>query len=298
MPVQISSLRRCDVPEFFELVRLGFEGELSRRGTDFRGLERLSRVLLLAGGVPLWLLTRLTNSEAVVLAAKSDGRVVGCLAVLGRGEPFVIGASVLPDFRDQGIGLALIEEAVRRLRLRGHRRVRGAAISEGGRRLAEQAGFVVCGERILYVLALPGEIPLPTGVTVRRALWRDRSIGNANDCRFEWDDPRRPHEAPVVRRLLGVHARSVTVLDSQGPALRCTLSALKTQTIGEIRPQLAPESERAFVGCLSEGSRWLSRLAKREAYLYLPPTETRLAGLALQAGFQKRHSWVQLVMDL
>ena len=298
VPVQISDLRRCDLPKFFELVRLGFERELSQRGTDFQGLERLLRVLLLAGGIPLRLLTRLTRSEAIVLTAKSDGQVVGCLAVLGHGEPFVIGASVLPAFRDQGIGLALIEEAVRHLRSRGHHRVRGAAISEGGQRIAERAGFVVCGERILYVLTLPREVPLPAGVTVRRARWRDRSIGNATDCRFEWDDPRRPYEAPVVRRLLGAHLRSITVLDSQGPALRCTLSTLKAQTIGEIRPQLAPESGRAFLGCLSEGSRWLSRLAKREAYLYLPPTETRLAGVALQAGFQRRHSWVQLAMDL
>ncbi len=298
MPVCIGSLRRNEVSELLELVRVGFEGELSKRGTDFLGLERLLGVLLLARGIPLWLLTRLTHSEAMVLVAKSEGRLVGCLAVLGHREPYVIGASVLSEFRDQGVGLALIEEAIRRLRTHGHRRIRGAAISEAGRRLAERAGFVVCGERILHVLPLPGKIALPAGVAVRRTRWGDRSIGRGTEHQFQWDDPHRPHEAPLVRQVLGVHARSITVLDSQGPALRCTLSSLKAQTIGEIRPQLAPESERAFLGCLAEGSRWLSGLGKREAYLYLPPTETRLADVALQAGFQKRHSWVQLAIDL
>ncbi len=277
---------------------MGFEEELSQRGTDFEGLERLLRALLLARGIPLWLLTRLTNSEAMVLVAKSEGRLVGCLAALGHGEPYLTGASVLSQFRDQGVGLALVEEAIRRLRAHGRRRIRGAAISEGGRRLAERAGFVVCGERILYVLTLPAQMACPAGITVRRTRWADRSIGRGTKHPSQWDDPRRPHEAPLVRPLLGVHARSITVLDSQGPALRCTLSALKSQTIGEIRPQLAPQSERAFLGCLAEGGRWLSGLGKREAYLYLPPTETRLADVALQAGFQKRHSWVQLAIDL
>lgn len=298
MAVWISALRPGEVPEFLDLVRLGFKGELSQRGTDFQSLERLMRFLLWARGVPLWLLTRLTGSEALVLTAKSGERVIGCIAILGRDEPFVIGASVLPEFREQGVALSLLEEAIGRLRSRGFRRVRAAAINEAGRRLAEKAGFVAHSHRILYALSLPRDIAPPTGITVRRARLADRSAGMRKDRQFLWDDPHRPQEAPVARQLLGVHVRSITVLDGQRPVLRCTLSALKAQAIGEIRPQLAAGTERAFLGCLAEGSRWLSELGKREAYLYLPPTEAGLVDVALHAGFLKRHSWVQMSIDL
>jgi len=85
----------------------------------------------------------------------------------------------------------------------------------------------------------------------------------------------------------------------RGPALRCTLSTLESQTVGEIRPKLVPGRARAFLTCLADGSRRLSTLEKEEAYLTLPPTETRLAAcVALQAGFERRQSWVRLTIDL
>jgi hypothetical protein len=68
--------------------------------------------------------------------------------------------------------------------------------------------------------------------------------------------------------------------------------------VGEIRPKLVPGRARAFLTCLADGSRRLSTLEKEEAYLTLPPTETRLACVALQAGFERRQSWVRLTIDL
>ena len=67
--------------------------------------------------------------------------------------------------------------------------------------------------------------------------------------------------------------------------------------MGEICPKLVPGSERAFLGCLAGGSRRSSTLEREEAYLSLPLTETRLASVALQAGLERRQSWVRLTID-
>ena len=68
--------------------------------------------------------------------------------------------------------------------------------------------------------------------------------------------------------------------------------------MGEICPKLVPGSERAFLGCLAGGSRRFSTLEREEAYLTLPLTEARLACVALQAGLERRQSWVRPAISL
>jgi len=84
----------------------------------------------------LWFFARPARSEAFVLVARAEGRVVGCSTILGRSEPSVTGAAALPQFRGRGVAFSQLQEAVRRLRLRGHRRASAAAVNDAGRRSA------------------------------------------------------------------------------------------------------------------------------------------------------------------
>ncbi len=285
MAITIEPLTRREIDPFIHLLRSGFEEAISNRGADFADLERLLSLILLGNGFPLRVLRCLTGHEAFVLIAKSEGRVVGSLQVVGHQSPSLIGIYVLPDFRGQRIALRLIEEALARLKAHGHRSARVGAIDEGAQHLAERAGFVPYAKIDLYRRSLPAEIASPPGVRIEYSRKRE-STDHPYDIRF-------------LRRVIGFHAARITAVDGAREVLSCTLITQPYQRVGEIRPRLLiPGREDAFLPCLAEGCRWLSRLKKEEVHLPLPPDAEGLADLALTTGFRKGRSWVHLAIDL
>jgi len=201
--VQIGGLRFDEIPQFLELLRLGFEGELSPRGPT--SASAASSAQSAGSSWPeacLWLFARPTRSEAFVLVARAEGRVVGCLTILGRSEPSVTGTAMLPQSAAE-------------------------------------------------------EPPSPSS--------------------------RRPSVAFVYAATVGASAAAVNEAGrrSAAPSPRS-----RAKPWARSVPSLFPGA-RAFLTCLADGSRRLSTLEKEEAYLTLPPTETRLACVALQAGFER-----------
>jgi GNAT superfamily N-acetyltransferase len=285
MAITIETLTRREIDPFMQLLRSGFEEEISDRGTDFTDLKRLFSLILLGNGLPLRAIRCLTGHEAFVLIAKSEGRVVGCLQVIGRQSPVLIGIYVLPDFRGQRIALRLIEEAIVRLKAHGHRSARVGAIDEVAQHLAEKAGFVPYEKIDLYRRSLPAEIASPPGVRIEYSRKRE-STNHPYDIRF-------------LRRVIGFHAARITAVDGAREVFSCTFITQPYQKVGEIRPRLLIQGrEDAFLPCLAEGCKWLFLQKKEEVYLPLPSDEEGLAGLALTAGFRKYHSWVHLAIDL
>jgi GNAT superfamily N-acetyltransferase len=285
MAITIGHLTRREIDPLIHLLRAGFEEEICDRGADFADLKRLFSLMLLGNGLPLRVLRRLTGHEAFVLIAKSNGRVVGCLQVVGRQRPALIGIYVLPGLRGQGIALRLIEEALVRLKADGYRSARGAAFDERAQHLVEKAGFVPYKKIDLYRRSLPAEISSPPGVRIEYSRKRE-STDHPYDIRF-------------LRRVIGFRAARITAVDGARGVLSCTLITQPYQKVGEIRPRLLiPGREDAFLPCLAEGCKWLSRLKKEEVYLPLPSEDETLADLALTAGFRKDHSWVHLAIGL
>ncbi|MEA1870676.1 MAG: GNAT family N-acetyltransferase [Candidatus Bipolaricaulota bacterium] len=285
MAITIGFLTRREIDPLIHLLRLGFEEEISNRGADLADLERLLSLILLGNGLPLRALRHLTGHEAFVLIAKSEGRVVGCLQVVGRQRPSLIGIYVLPDFRGQGIALRLIEEALVRLKAHGHRSARGGAIDERSKHLVERAGFVPYRKIDLYRRSLPAEIDSPPGTRIEYSRKREST--------------EQPYDIRFLRRVIGFRAARITAVDGARGVLSCTLITQPYQKVGEIRPRLlVPGREDAFLPCLAAGCKWISRLKKEEVHLPLPSNEEGLADLALTAGFRKGRSWVHLAIDL
>jgi len=285
MAITIEPLTRCEIDSFINLLRAGFEEEISNRGADFADLERLLSLILFGNGFPLRAIRYLTGHEAFVLIAKSEGRVVGSLQVIGHHSPSLIGIYVLPDFRGQRIALRLIEETLVRLKAHGHRSARVAAIDEVAQHLAERAGFVPYKKIDLYRRSLPAEISSPPGVHIEYSR-KHESTDHPYDIRF-------------LRRVIGFRTAQITAVDGVRRVLSCTLISQPYQKIGEIRPRLLiPGREDAFIPCLAEGCKWLFRLKKEEVHLPLLSDEEGLANLALTAGFRKDRSWVYLTIDL
>ena len=285
MAITIGSLTRREIDPLIHLLRSGFEEEISNRGADFADLKRLFSLILLGNGLPLRAIRRLTGHEAFVLIAKSKGRAVGCLQVVGRQSPVLIGIYVLPDFRRQGIAFRLIEEALVRLKAHGHRSARAAAFDERAQHLVEKVGFVPYKKIDLYRRSLPAEIASPPGVCIEYSRKRE-STDHPYDIRF-------------LKRMIGFHAARITAVDGAREVLSCTLITQPYQKVGEIRPRLfVPGREDAFLPCLAEGCKWLYRLKKEEVHITLLSEDEGLANLALKAGFRKDHSWVHLAIDL
>ena len=285
MAITIGPLTRREIDPFMHLLRSGFEEEISNRGTDFADLKRLFSLILLGNGLPLRVIRHLTGHEVFVLIARSEGRVVGCLQVVGRQTPVLIGIYVLPDFRRQRIGLRLIEEALVRLKAHGHQSARGAAFDEKAQHLVEKVGFVPYKKIDLYRRSLPAEIASPPGVRIEYSRKRE-STDHPYDIRF-------------LRRMIGFRAARITAVDGAREVLSCTLITQPYQKVGEIRPQLLiPGREDAFLPCLAEGCKWLFLQKKEEVHLALLSEDEGLANLALKAGFRKDHSWVHLAIEL
>ena len=285
MAITIEPLTRREIHPFIHLLRSGFEEEISNRGADFADLEHLLSLLLLGNEFPLRAIRRLTGHEAFVLIAKSEGRVVGSLQVVGRQSPALIGIYVLPDFRGQRVALRLIEEALVLLKAHGHRSARVGAINEVAQHLAERAGFVPYEKIDLYRRSLPVKIASPPRVRIEYSR-KSESTDHPYDIRF-------------LRRVIGFRTARITAVDGVRRVLSCTLITQPYQKVGEIRPRLlSPGREDAFLPCLAEGCKWLSRLKKEEVHLPLPSDEEGLADVALTAGFRKDRSWVHLAIDL
>ena len=285
MAITIEPLTQREIDPLIHLLRSGFEEEISNRGVDFADLKRLFSLILLGNGLPLRAIRRLTGHEAFVLIAKSKGRAVGCLQVVGRQSPVLIGIYVLPDFRRQGIAFRLIEEALVRLKAHGHRSARAAAFDERAQHLMEKVGFVPYKKIDLYRRSLPVKIASTSRVRIEYSRKRE-STDHPYDIRF-------------LRRMIGFRAARITAVDGVSEVLSCTLITQPYQKVGEIRPRLLiPGREDAFLPCLAEGCKWLFLRKKEEVHITLLSEDEGLADLALTTGFRKDHSWIHLAIDL
>jgi len=285
MPVTIDALARQDVDQFIHLLMLGFEDELEERGTNVARLAWLLRLLLTPRGIPMRTLTRLTGHVGVILVAKNAGEVVGILAVLGRHIPSLSGVYVLPQTRGQGVAMALVEEALRRLKKRGHKEARVSVSDSSGRTLAERAGFTPCDHTDLYQRRLPVDVTVPPGVRVHKA--RKRVLFG------------HPYDIGFLTRLGGIRSRHIVAEDENGAATAATLVALPHQSIGEIQPQvLRADAVETFAAVLASGCDWLTRLGRKEVSLPIHEETASLADIIVKAGFVKRKSWVQLRIEL
>jgi len=285
MTLPIESLRRKDIPQFIDLLRLGFQDDLHARGTDPARLSRVLHLLLLAHGAPLRVLRRLTGHTADLLVARSGDRLAACLAILGRDEPVLTGMYVLPEFRGQRLALAMVNEALDRLRSRGRRRATVLATDEAAQHLAERAGFVASDRTDLYRRRLPARITFPPRFTVERGRQGDLS-GN-------------PYDLGPLRRLTRVRHAGLRVFQNGRPVLSGTLTALPHQHTGELKPRLlVPGREEALLAALAAGSEWVAALGREEIYLPLSAAQEAFAPVALRAEFEFIRSWVHLERDL
>lgn len=63
---------------------------------------------------------RITDRPDSIVVAVIDNKVVGCVYLVDDFLPFIFRLSVKKQYRKQGIGTMLIQEAVKRLRKHGH----------------------------------------------------------------------------------------------------------------------------------------------------------------------------------
>jgi len=291
MEIGIDTLTRKDIPRYIGLIRAGFATELTELGTDLDRLARILRALLLWGGLPLWLVKRLTGHEAFALLARKGGEPVGCLTVIGRKEPSLTGVYVRPEFRGNGISYRLIEEAISRLQKAGYKKVHASPLNKAGEHLIEKLGFTPYGRTTVYERSLPVVPPPQHEVRVRRRLRGDTAGPE------EWHG--RQYKLRRIGRLFGIRVRELTAVSPRGPAVCATLFTLRKERVGEVHPLLLiPGEEEALIPIIGVGSSWFRRLGKEVIHLSITDKSEALAPVALRLGFKKKRDWIHFRLDL
>ncbi|MEA3239266.1 MAG: GNAT family N-acetyltransferase [Candidatus Bipolaricaulota bacterium] len=285
MAVEIKLLSGADIDQYIKLLQLGFDEELGQRGTDITRMGRMTRVMLSCGGLPLRLIKAVTGRGLFVLAAKDGTRVVGILTVLEKKDPILIGAYVLEGYRRSGVALDLVQEALLRLERQGYSRVQGAVIDHTAQLLLERAGFILYDHIDLYQRSLPTGVSSPAGVLAQRA----RRVNL----------PRHPYDLGPLNLFTGVRVRNMVVISEGEKTIVATLIALPHQTMAEIQPKLlAREREDTFCALLNAADEWLSKLGRTIVTVSLHDETASLASILTREGFVKRHSWVEMSIDL
>ncbi len=285
MPVEIKTLSKRDVDQYMELLRLGFGEELAQRGTDVARVERMTRVLLSCGGLPLRLIKAITGRGLFVLAAKDGPHVAGVLTVAEGKTPGLIGVYVREAYRGQGIALNLVQAALLRLKRRGYSQVHVSVIDHTAQLLAQRGGFVPCDHTDLYERSLPARTFVPDGLFARRV--RKVSL------------QRHPYDLGPLNLVTGVRVRRIVVHSGEEATVAGMLIALPHQSMGEIQPQvLVPGREDTFRALLDAGCEWFSQLGRASIAVSLHDDTASLASILTGEGFVKRRSWVELKLDL
>ena len=285
MAVEIKLLSGADIDQYIKLLSLGFDEELGQRGTDIAHIGRMARVMLCCGSLPLRSIELLTGRGLFALVARDGSRVVGILTVLKRKVPILIGAYILEGYRRRGVALSLVQEALLRLERQGYIEVWGSVFDRTAQLLVERAGFVPYDHIHLYQRSLPTGVSAPDGTLARRA-----QRGNL---------PRHPFDLGPLNLLTGVRVRNMAVYSESEKTIAGTLIALPHQAMAEIQPRhLILGREDAFCALLSFADKWFSKLGRSIIAVSLHDDTASLADVLTREGFVKRHSWVQMRIDL
>jgi len=301
--IEIRGVRKGDVSRAAELLLMAFEDELSARGTDVAHLKRLLSFFTSFGRLPLKLLHSL-GIVAELWVARTEGKVVGVLAQIGRRAPYMSGIAVDPEFRGRGIAQALFQQVFSDLAQKGFSFVRGAVLSHNrpALNLCAKTGLVPYAKTQLYILPLPpAQLPKASpGIKVRRA--------RRKDLLALWP---KETDGEGLRRLLSLEGwfeawplRLLGVWDWGLAAERdgqligyLGMQANRYQTTGTIRVPLLFEEE-AYPALLRAALNELIRRGRRTAYIDLLDGQENLAPLLEELGATPDRAWVQVVRRL
>jgi ribosomal protein S18 acetylase RimI-like enzyme len=167
-------------------------------GSTLEAIAGLERRVVAADGGRLKLewnaLRHRAGQEVEDLLWWSDGRLVGFLGIYAHGAPVLeLAGMVDPEFRRQGIGTALVDEARQVYRARLHT----AALlvvprpSAAGRALAlRQGGTLDHSEHALQLLGQPNDVRTDPLVTLRAATSEDLpAVDDLLELGFGWRPP-------------------------------------------------------------------------------------------------------------
>ena len=286
MPVEIKTLSSRDVDQYMDLLRAGFGEELGKRGTNISGIGRMASLMLCCNSLPLRLIELSTGRGLFALVAKDGPRVVGILTVLKKKVSILIGAYVLKAYRRSGVALDLVQEALLRLERQGYAEVQGSVFDHTAQLLLERAGFVSYDHIDLYQRSLPIGISSP-------------AAGESAQRVQRIDLPRHPFDLGILNIFTGVRVRNMVVHSGGEETIAGTFIALPHQTMAEIEPRhLILGREDTFCALLSYADEWFSKLGRSIISVSLHDDTASLASVLTTEGFMKRHSWVQMRIEL
>lgn len=304
-----------DLDALIKIAKVSFSDEYRLQGATPESFIQQIRMITRGRMIPFKLLSALAGIQWQLLVAEAEGKVVGCGAYLGRKQMELTNLMVHPDYRRRGIGQELLVKRLRCLAAEGHSRVATTILASNQASLGNVAkqNFKVFDRYSLY------EIPLPfpqhvANVTEQITL---RPIQNRDTIRFQAIENQvtnlarlniygsaishyRPSFADALMDRLGGGQQWVRVF-SKDEEIIGFLSARTstTQTKGVLgRPIIADENLNYLPFMLQESATWFSQQGKKGMQITVADERQILIEQLQHMGWDKIHSWVQLVKRL
>jgi ribosomal protein S18 acetylase RimI-like enzyme len=157
MDLTIRFFRYADLDALIEIATVAFAAEYAAQGGTPDDFAREIRQAARGRMIPLKLLTKLAGYQWGVLVAETDGRVVGCGGYMGKEQIELNNLMVHPDYRRRGIGRALLQARLERLREMGRSLTTASILSTNEASLGNirKQGFDLFDEYTLWETALP-----------------------------------------------------------------------------------------------------------------------------------------------
>lgn len=313
--MKIRPFRYSDLDALIKIAEISFADEYRLQGATPEGFIQQIRLITRGRMIPFRLLSALAGIQWQLLVAEVDGNVVGCGAYLGRKQMELTNLMVHPDYRRRGIGQALLIKRLQCLAEEGYTRVTTTILASNEASLGNVAkqGFAAFDRYSLYEIPLPfpqhvantaGQI---TSRPIRKsdtAAFRAIEKHVINPVRLEVYGSAIAHYNPsfvdgLMNRLGG--AQQWVRVFSQGEAVIGFLSARTSavQTKGVLsRPIIADENLSYFPFMLQESATWFSQQGKKGMQITVADERQTLIEQLQHMGWDKIHSWVQLVKRL
>jgi len=309
----IRKFKNTDVDDFIRLSKLSFAKESLANGITLEDFETETRRIFRWKMVPYKLLTALMGVQWEAFVAEKNGKIVGGGMYIGRNNRMSItNLMVDPEYRRQGIGQALLIRRLDRLSERGFPFAMAQVLDTNTASLQnlKKQNFEVFNQYTVYEKTLPfpksnDSSALP--ITVREINRSDRGLF------IEIESKITPHSALSIKgsaetqyflswwqkiyaRFNGF-SRWVKAVAVSGKTIGfLSVSFQDKQQKGILlQPVVAEDCLIYLPGMLYKVGTWLEEMGRTSLIVEIPDQWTETRDYLLDNGWEKQHTWLELV---
>ncbi len=310
--LKIRNFKYTDVDDFIRISKLSFAGEWIAEGLTPDDFEMETRRIFRWKMIPYRLLTAVMGIKWEGFVAEKDGKVVGGGMYIGRDKRMsVTNLMVVPEYRRQGVGQALLARRLERMAERGFPFAMAQVLETNTASLQnlKGQGFEVFNQYSVYehTLPLPGINGSSMPILVREISQADRSLFK------EIEDKNTPRSVLSIKGSAGTqyfltgsqrmyarftrYSKWIRAIVASGETIgfMCASFQDRQQKGLLIQPILKEGCQDLIPSMLDEVGDWLEQAGKKSMIIEIPDQWIETRDYLLENGWKKQFTWLELV---